>query len=161
MAGNANSGRRRKSLAHHLAAGTYRADRHGPLPSKLDDSVPVVGPGEELVFEPFHDDAKEFYKAFIDSPVGAAIVATDTAALTLLSELWVLLNTAIDAAHKDPADASARAAVVGYMQQFNQLSSRFGLTPSDRERLRASGAIPAPEPAKIPRRDRSKDRFFK
>jgi len=36
--GGKGSGRKRKSIEHHLAAGTYRKDRHGPLPSQLTGS---------------------------------------------------------------------------------------------------------------------------
>jgi hypothetical protein len=40
MAGKpGRSGRPRKSLSQHLLAGTYRQDRHGPLPQGLDGNV--------------------------------------------------------------------------------------------------------------------------
>jgi hypothetical protein len=44
MAGGARwgAGRKPKSLRLHLLRGTYRADRHGPIPSNLDTAEPEI-----------------------------------------------------------------------------------------------------------------------
>jgi hypothetical protein len=47
-----NSGRRRKPLATHLLAGTYRADRHGPLPGNV---VPMPAAG----WQPSSEDVEQ------------------------------------------------------------------------------------------------------
>jgi hypothetical protein len=126
-------GRPRKPVELHVMHGSYRRDRHGPLPQSSGDEA-TDDPGERW-FEPANGQAKEFYELLLASPIGAAIKATDSAALAVVAETYVLLNRSIDLAREDPTDPAARSAVVAYGGMFDRLCSRFGLTPSDRARL--------------------------
>jgi hypothetical protein len=141
MSLNNRGGRPRKPAELHRLHGSYRKDRHGPLPpSSNGDETNEAG---DVWLEPTDPQALEFYKLLLHSPVGVAIRATDSAALTLAAETWVLLNKAVDAARGDPMDVAARSAVVAYAGVFDRLCSRFGLTPSDRARLRITEPPPA------------------
>jgi hypothetical protein len=53
----AGAGRRRKPIAEHVARGSYRRDRHGPLPSDLlrgGNVLPMLAPA--VTWEPGADD---------------------------------------------------------------------------------------------------------
>ena len=127
-------GRPRKPVELHALHGSYRKDRHGPLPqSSIGEEIGEAG---GMWIEPSDPQAKEFYEQLLNSPIGAAIRATDSAALTVAVEIWVLLNRSVDEARKNPTDPTARSAVVAYGGMFDRLCARFGLTPADRQRLK-------------------------
>lgn len=184
MPGNHRSGRKRKPIELHRLHGTFRRDRHGhgpkasqfeidceidndPLPallacrdgteSKAADATDEA-PADEFWFEPSDRQAKELYEIILKSDVGCAIQSTDSPALTVLCELFGLLNASVDAARKDPCDRNLRSAVTAYSAAFDRLASRFGMTPSDRDKLQ----IPTPPVAgklddggsRIPKRKR-------
>jgi hypothetical protein len=162
MSFNNRGGRPPKPVELHRLHGSYRRDRHGPLPQSSNGDE--ADDADELWIEPSDEAAKYFYELLLSSPVAAAMRATDSAALTLAAETWVLLNRSVDLARENPTDPAARSAVVAYGGMFDRLCSRFGLTPSDRQRLRMAEPAGPSKLAKytsITKRDRETDEFEK
>lgn len=128
MAGNRRSGRRNKPTALHLLGGTFRPDRHvakndafGGTPDRPAD---------------LDDVGNAFWDVTVTALIAAGVAKRiDTAALWIMTEMWVLYRRAYAAALADPLDKTARCAVVSYRAAFDSLAARFGLTPSDRVRL--------------------------
>ena len=63
---------------------------------------------------------------------------TDETTLAMLCEFLSLHAASLAEAIKAPTDRAARGAVLGYGAMVDKLASRFGLTPSDRQRLRTT-----------------------
>ena len=58
-------GRPRKGLAYHLIAGTYRRDRHGPLPGSGEIAVSMVpDPPEPAEPHPLDDEVMAWWWVF-------------------------------------------------------------------------------------------------
>jgi phage terminase small subunit len=163
MPGNYRSGRRRKPIAFHLAAGTYRRDRHGPLKVETNAGKPTAAEElpAEMVFSPNDDDkvAKELYDHLYPL-LAAVLLPSDTPAFTMLCELWSLYQQSLAAAKTDPTAKAARTALLNYLGAFDRLAARFGLTPADRARLQlpldngSNGPCNAHR-NRIPKRDRT------
>src|SRR5262245_32641387 len=145
MAGNHRSGRKRKPLEHHLAAGTYRAHRHGPL-LQNGNGVPnrhryPKGETEperpeavmEMVYMPNEDNkpAVEMYE-HLRELLAPVVQPSDTPLLCMACELWSLYLAALEKAQADPTDKLARTALVGYAAGFERIVTKFGCTPADR-----------------------------
>jgi hypothetical protein len=64
--------------------------------------------------------------------------------LELLADLWGKYRAASRLLDADPGDAAARQAVKQFAELFMRLAARFGLTPSDRQRMPASPMPTAP-----------------
>lgn len=137
MAGNSRSGRKRVPIEVHLARGTYRPDRHGPLPRALAEQEAKAS-GEEIFFTPdrYENDKKaaEDFTLYMEL-LGDAVKPSDSMALTMLVDTWRLINRSIEELADKPTDKAARAAYFAYSQLFLQLSARLGLTPADRATL--------------------------
>jgi hypothetical protein len=146
-------GRPAKSVEHHLAKGTYRPSRHGPLPAtpapaviQTPVSVPASGgPPPERPGE-LTGRAAEWWDQYTRQ-LGGLVRETDTAALAELCR-WVtrseLIAARLDA--MDPAAREYKALIVSAgiaTDKVATLGARFGLTPADR----AKGKVAAPPPA--------------
>lgn len=75
------------------------------------------------------------------------LTLVDLALLQSTCELWGLYRSAFQCAVNDPIDKDARIAVTAYWAKFEQGAARFGMNPSDRQKIRANKqakpAIPA------------------
>ena len=60
----------------------------------------------------------------------------DTPELITLCETWGMLRRCASRARRDPHDRDTRMNYLAYMAEFNRLASRFGMTPSDRAKIR-------------------------
>jgi phage terminase small subunit len=122
-------GRPRKPLAAHLLDGTYRADRHGAATADPFD-------GEPKRPRNLTGDARKFWDSTIADLAERGIVkAVDAPACELLADLWAKYKAASRLLDASPTDKETRQAVVGFAAEFGKLAARFGLTPSDRQRL--------------------------
>ncbi len=181
MAGNHRSGRKRKPLEHHLVAGTYRRDRHGPRPSELANGSAQTEPpaaGDTAIFTLARQDPlAEQLNEMLLPQLEPILAPTDSTAYAQLLAYWALWVKAEEAAQRDPTDRDARMAVIGYGREFDRLAAKFGLSPADRTALKFDFTEPEKSAFSkfldrdrgIPKRDRSaeferdesKARFFK
>lgn len=141
MAGNHRSGRTPKPAEFHVLHGTHRADRHGPATEQAfdpDGGAPIVKP------EGLTGEAGKLFDELLPR-LRPILKPTDTAAFLMLCNVYALYAASLAIAQTAPTDKPAKSAVLGYLAAFDKLAARFGLTPTDRQRLRASGAVP-PEP---------------
>jgi phage terminase small subunit len=141
-------GRPRKPIEEHLLNSTFRADRHGDRAAgAVADGVPT---------RPSGLNAAERW--FWDEVVGGLVALgfakrIDTATLRAAAEFWSLYRGALAVAKKNPTDQAARSAVVAYHASWQSAASRFGLSPSDRMRIRCLASDPT-KARIVPFRDR-------
>lgn len=169
-------GRPRKSIADHLKDGTYRRDRHGPLPGESADAATVATPTREpsSLANPPTDDAIATHAP----PRKPADLVGDAAAMW--DRLVVMLAGVVrerDAATlaemcRWHAELRRVQAVLGKMtpgakgynqllvaagicgDKFEKLAGKFGMNPTDRGKLRIVES--GPRVAKVPTRPRTK-----
>lgn len=128
MAGNERSGRHRLPIGEHIDAGSYRADRHGPIPDAAE-GVPTMPRDLDTT-------ARACWKAVVGDLVSRGLARQiDTLALRQLCELWSLYRAALKLAKKSPTDKDVRCAVLAYRQAWEAIARRFGLTYGDRQKL--------------------------
>jgi phage terminase small subunit len=133
VAGNEKSGRRRMSIEEHLDAGTYRADRQGPIPDSAE-GLPVMPRCLPV-------DGRACWKAVVNDLISRGMAkGIDTLALQQMCEMWALYRAALKLAKKFPAEPSARTSVTSYLREFQAIGRRFGLTFGDRQKLKAAPA---------------------
>ncbi len=133
-------GRPRKSAQEHLDAGTYRADRHGPLPSPAAAGDPPKKP-------PGLSSAVEAKWEWVTSAL-ASILRPHHGPLLVELCWWMAeadrLRTAVEA--KKPGAKGyclllkAMATATGSLLAFSQ---RLGLTPGDQAKLKVAVTAPA------------------
>jgi hypothetical protein len=131
MAGNHRSGRRQKPIEQHIAAGTFRRDRHG-RPERRN------GDGADYLWVPtgFEDDPEAVELFELLSP-GLPLEETDSPLFAAMIQTWGLYQNAYHRAKQNADDKSLRSAVVQYLSVFERLASRFGMSPTDRPKLRS------------------------
>lgn len=142
-------GRPRKSVAEHLANGTYKPGRHGPLPGEPEE------PALESIECPreLDDESRRVWGDLADLLAGV-IRRRDIPALKELCR-WI---TRADRIAKEldvlaPSDKSFKGLLVAAAiatDKVSDLTKRFGISPADRQRLRTGDA--APTVAKVPTR---------
>jgi P27 family predicted phage terminase small subunit len=132
-----------------LLKGTYRPDRDGPAADALQATGTPALP-EYLRGEPL-----AVWKVVVPDLVAQGVAgAWDTAALVSMCEWWGVYRRNMDALEKAEVGLKTAkvllAAASEASRQFQALAGRFGLTPSDRARLR----VAPPKQASIPSRVR-------
>lgn len=135
---------RRKSIEQHQLDGTYRADRHGALTA--DDQPAAAPPPMPRGLKP--NVAAKWAEAV--TLLSGVVKPRDTALLVELAS-W-LAESADLAEHR----AGIKPGDKGYLQYMTargittdkllQLSIRFGLSPSDRAKLRAEASAGPAKP---------------
>lgn len=148
-------GRPKKSIEQHLKDGTYRPDRHGPIPGAGGGSGVVAPPKKPA---DLNSDAAAIWSKLL--PLLANTVRDRDA--PLLAELclwWAELErvtTVRDAmvpgekGYKDILIASGICA-----DKVTKLGEKFGLSPRDRAKLKPEVQA-GPVAAKVPTRPRTK-----
>lgn len=96
----------------------------------LGGELPAAG--KPRVPRGLSDSAKRLAKEIVQSWMGEV----DSAQLQVLLETWDLLRGAHQMLKADPTDASARVAYLGYAAHFDRVAAKFGMTPSDRAKIR-------------------------
>ena len=125
-----------KPIEEHVAGGTYRSDRHAftvpeatGTPSKPEglDGVPGA-----------------LWDYLIPQLVEAGVTGSlDSTMLAAMCNFYGLYLEARKEAEQAPCDKDARIATVAYWGAFAAIAAKFGLTPSDRLRLKLP--VPAEE----------------
>jgi hypothetical protein len=136
-------GRPRKPVENHLRDGTYRADRHGPIPDEEPAGPPPAKPKD------LTGVAEKFWNLVV-ALVGPTLRAADAPQLVQMCRWWARWKECEQA-----IDELAEGVEPGSMQytrllnsavvcsaNFDRVASRFGLTPADRAKLRAEAAPP-------------------
>lgn len=133
-------GRPKKPIEQHKAQGSFRPDRHGPDRSAMKaDGRPVKPRGLSK--------AESWAWRFIVNDLDRLTVARrlDTPALTALCVWWARYteNAAELAKHLPTDPAYYRLLIQMQMcwKTFDALASKFGLSPSDRTRIRLEDGI--------------------
>jgi hypothetical protein len=130
-------GRPRKPLEQHQLDGTFRKDRHGPLP---EDSTPAVPPAKphSLV-----GPAGEFWDRVIVHLAGV-VRERDADQLVEMCEWWATIQWLRPALRKaQPGSlrcSRLMAQISSAAAAFDRIAKRFGLTPADRATLREDAA---------------------
>lgn len=148
-------GRPKKSLVDHVRDGTYRRDRHGPLPGeKPPASVPLAQPPSRPQAAP---QAQSELWDQLTRLLAGVVTDRDVPILTELCWWWTeFRKVQADLATMAPGEKGYKDKLVcaGICStNLDKLAVRFGLTPVDRARLKGDGGPPA---AKVPTRPRSK-----
>lgn len=135
-----------KSAAEHKLHGTFRTDRHGPVDHPMDnmDGEPVMPAG-------MPDQAVKLWKVIVPQLMKAKnAVEIDSTQLAAMCRWWAQYNELMSRVESEaPYDSEtdnkqwrlekrARAA----WSAFDSIASRFGMTPSDRARLRSDVKAP-------------------
>lgn len=127
-------GRPRKPVQAKILAGTYRADRDGDPASLVRAAGSPVAPAH------LSGEALAFWGRIVPGLVASGVAAAcDGPALTAMCEWWARYRRYSEALDAAPADGDAYQLLVMVgisTTNFDRLASRFGLTPSDRAKLR-------------------------
>ena len=126
-------GRNRKPIGCHLADGTFRADRHA---SRLG-SEPIAD-GDPVRPRGLDPTAKKLWDAVVPELVAMGVVAKIDS--TMLAEMCRWYSRYRQTASMPNADYRQTVLTVMAWKSFSQLAGKFGLTPSDRAKLKAGGA---------------------
>ncbi len=76
------------------------------------------------------------------------LTLVDLALLQSTCELWGLYRDSFQCAVANPIDKDARIAVTAYWAKFEQGAARFGMNPSDRQKIRANKPVKSVIPAR-------------
>ena len=139
MARRAGPGRPRKSVEAKVLAGTYRKDRDGPLGAG-DAPEPPPAPPAGLTVE-----QSAAWGELIPTLAGR-VKRSDVLTLVDLCR-WVVRMKRIDErlakmAVEDKGDVQTLTAAGIATTNFDRLASKFGMSPSDRAKLRVADAGP-------------------
>lgn len=117
--------------------GAFRPDKQ----SDRLDTLPTAGaPTKPKKFGP---DESECWDRVIAQWKGTSVVgAIDTAALVACCEMWGLYRQAVKLAQDCPTDKDSRCSATGYLQAFERLAGKFGMTPHDRASMKGTNEKP-------------------
>ena len=124
-------GRPRKPTELKILQGTFRKGQDTPL-----TLIPDLSGEVERQSFPDHA-ARQMWNTVVQKLIDSDVLKpTDVPMARSMCEFWGLYCASHKLASKNPTDPGARTAVCSYWQRFEQAASRFGMTPSDRSRLR-------------------------
>lgn len=153
-------GRPKKSLQEHVRDGTYRPDRHGPLPAKNGGENAAKMPPAVKNPEPLPPAAggqAELW-AELNRLLSGVVTERDVPILTELCWWWAeLRRVQAQLRGMTPGEKGYKDTLIGAgicSTNLDRLASRFGLTPADRAKLRVEN--PGPPQAKTPTRPKTK-----
>jgi phage terminase small subunit len=153
------SGRPRLSAAEHQLRGTYRTDRHGPLPpADLEVASPdLTAPGDSVMAPPADlTTAERAYWAYF-APLLASARALAPADRDTLADYCRACAAVVDrnrrlawAFRQRPIEPSTvrmlDAQVRGWIEKKTRLAMELGLTAVARSRIKWTGHAQAPPP---------------
>ena len=122
-----SGGHNAKPLAVLRLEGTHRPDRHAGRGPKLG--------GEPLRKPEGLGEAGGWLWDEVTRTRGDWLCSSDAAALESLCICWHYAQQCRTILDGDATEKNARVSYTSYMQLFNQLAQRFGITPADRARL--------------------------
>ena len=120
-----------KPHALHIAEGSFRKDRHGS-PDEI-----VYADGDPSPVRKLTGEALKFWNRVVPDLVSMKVAATvDSDALTQMAECHALVLSAHEKVQENPIGRSERTSYLAYLAEWGRWAGRFGMTPSDRARLR-------------------------
>ncbi len=141
------AGRPRKPVAAKILAGTFRPDRDGDPASQVQAAGVPEAPAH------LDGEARACWDRIVPGLAASGVAAAcDANALTAMCEWWALYRRLADALVAAPADRTicqlTTAAAIAN-DKWAAMAGRFGLTPSDRAKLKAEPkALPSAVPAR-------------
>ena len=113
--------------------GTHRPDRWGdPNHEMSPDGLPV----EAVTLD---GAAREHWDDVVPVLIQTGVATSaDGYALTAMCEAWQLMRESHVLAKQNPTGKGERCSYLGYLKQWESFAARFGLTPSDRTRIRVN-----------------------
>jgi P27 family predicted phage terminase small subunit len=103
-------------------------------------TLPAVEQLEKPQFE--SRDASDLWDEVANSlHTAGKLSVADLAMLRSTCEMWGLYRAAFRVANSNPIDKDARIAVTAYWAKFEQGAARFGLNPSDRQKIKADKPV--------------------
>lgn len=157
--------RPRKCLEDHVRDGTYRADRHGPLPSHLAKgggpsvAPDVVGSERNPPVKPadLTGPAATIWANLLKL-LGPVVNERDGPMLAELCWHWAELRRVKDVIAKTkPGEKGYNQLLIASgicTDKLDKIAGRFGLTPADRAKLKVEAS--GPPVAKVPTRPKTK-----
>jgi hypothetical protein len=150
-------GRPRKSIAEHVANGTYRPSRHG---GAAVEPGPGDGPAETIERPTkLGAEAARIWEELAELLAGS-IRKRDVPALVELAR-WIArsdriaeLLDSLDPTDKDFKGLLVQAGIA--TDKVSDLTKRFGISPADRAKLKAIPSVNGPAVAKVPTRPQTK-----
>lgn len=127
-----------KPVEQHVLDGTYRKDRHGPLPDEGDFKPPEMPPGIGDLAAQFWERITELLKGVVRDRDGPQLHQ-----LCFWWAQWETCEIALTGLeigtiqHARVFNAASTAS-----QNFDRIARRFGLTPADRAALKAERSGP-------------------
>lgn len=131
----ASGGHNRLPRETHILNGSFRADLHG------SDAETVQATGQPVMPPGMKGEALKLWLAVVPGLIDTGVAKEqDTVALVQLCEAWARYRKCCKALDKvsaiHPKAAGLMRLVDAASKCFERLAGRFGLTPSDRSRLR-------------------------
>lgn len=124
-------GRPPKSVAAHIAEGTWRDDRHG------DQAETVEFDGSPKQPDGLKGESLAFWKTYIPQLVKKGLARSiDAPALELMCYAWGRMKALESLITKAPDDRILTLQFIKWAGLFNEISGKFGMNPQDLARLR-------------------------
>ena len=133
-------GRPRKPTEKHLLDGTFRKDRHGPVPADLGTAPPPVKPAD------LTGPAGEFWNR-VTVLLAGVVRDRDGEQLAELCRWWARVQKVGAALDKSAPGSLVYGRLMNQASTasatFDRIAKRFGMTPADRAAVAAEAAGPA------------------
>lgn len=130
MAGNKNSGRPATPHPLKVLRGTARADRVTGLPDEAD------GKPEKPRFQ--DHKASAFWDSEVEPLIAAGVAKRrDAPALQTMCEVYGLYVYCYELSLIEPSNKDARIATKTWLDGWTAIAAKFGMNPSDRQRIKA------------------------
>lgn len=157
----------RKSLEDHVRDGTYRADRHGPLPEGFKASVAAAKPivhslpcGPLVKPADLKGEAEKVWNALLPL-LGSIATERDAPLLADLCTWWAELGRVRVRLKKVmPGEVEYNRLLIAAgicADKVDKIAARFGLTPADRAKLRIDTGPAKPKIVTRPRQFKGED----
>ena len=122
-----SGGHNRTTVEEKLEAGTFAATRHGdPFPHEASEPVPVVELGPI---------GRRCWDWIVAALPPAALSRVDSFKLSLVCQVFELLQEWLAKWKENPAGKQERMAVRQLVADFDRMAIQYGLSPRDRTRL--------------------------
>lgn len=131
--------RPRKTIEQHLLDGTYRRDRHGPIPRKLKNVHKTPMENRPKSIEPISTSQVPFEAAALWDLVTSTRILeeSDKPMLAMMCQYWVQMGRCLSDLEK--CDHTSRGTYIKSLRAasdgWKELAVRFGLSPADRAKL--------------------------
>ena len=131
-------GRKRRPVESRLLDGTYEPGRHGPLPDADEPTDPPIRPAD------LTGNARKFWDELVRLLANVARERDGPLLADLCRWRAELARVRVELKRTRPGAKGYNQLLIGAgicSDKMDKIASRFGLTPSDRARLRAESPV--------------------